>query len=541
MSDNNNNNNSDDDDNNSWSNWSEDNLFTTVCPLCPATSESPSLMLRDHLSSIHNLNLLNLRSKHSWDYHCCVRAVNYLRAGYDPSALEATISSVPRDSPQYLTPVLENDALLCCDDFLDDDDDDDDNPDEDSKPVDAQSSSDSLVAHLQRENALLHQRLSLIQSSLLDDSSSPPSSPKKHNAEESDPGYFRSYARYDIHRQMLLDDTRTLAYRSALLTLSNNKRVLDVGTGTGILTLFAVQGGASSAVAIEASEPLAPLAQSLLAANDPNKIANLFKGRSESYQTNEPFDIIVSEWMGYALLFENMLPSVLHVRDRLLKPGGAMVPRRATMSLGFASARTSYHLLGHRQATPAKDMAWGDVYGMDFSEVGRRWHAEELKTATVMHMSSATPTFERNPDILTTDAVFVDLDLQTCSSDDLEFTRPFRVDVVSTDAAQSMPTNTPHPNSLHSCALWFATELADGIWLDTSPHGADTHWGQVVLQLPEPIVDARTIEGTISFAREKPSNDNESARGYDIALTYRIVYVDGTSSSDEVTRVYELH
>ena len=34
MSDNNNNNNSDDDDNNSWSNWSEDNLFTTVCPLC---------------------------------------------------------------------------------------------------------------------------------------------------------------------------------------------------------------------------------------------------------------------------------------------------------------------------------------------------------------------------------------------------------------------------------------------------------------------------------------------------------------------------
>jgi len=126
MSDNNNNNNSDDDnDNNSdWSNWSEDNLFTTVCPLCPATSERPSLMLRDHLPSIHNLNLLNLRSKHSWDYHCCVRAVNYLRAGHDPSALATTISSVPRDSPQYLTPVLENDALLSCDDFLDDDDDD---------------------------------------------------------------------------------------------------------------------------------------------------------------------------------------------------------------------------------------------------------------------------------------------------------------------------------------------------------------------------------------------------------------------------------
>ena len=88
MSDNNNNNNNnnnsdDDNDNNSdWSNWSEDNLFTTVCPLCPATSERPSLMLRDHLPSIHNLNLLNLRSKHSWDYHCCVRAVNYIAFGF---------------------------------------------------------------------------------------------------------------------------------------------------------------------------------------------------------------------------------------------------------------------------------------------------------------------------------------------------------------------------------------------------------------------------------------------------------------------------
>ena len=88
MSDNNNNNNNnnnsdDDNDNNSdWSNWSEDNLFTTVCPLCPATSERPSLMLRDHLPAQHAVDLLDLRSKHSWDYHCCVRAVNYIAFGF---------------------------------------------------------------------------------------------------------------------------------------------------------------------------------------------------------------------------------------------------------------------------------------------------------------------------------------------------------------------------------------------------------------------------------------------------------------------------
>jgi protein arginine N-methyltransferase 3 len=42
-------------------------------------------------------------------------------------------------------------------------------------------------------------------------------------------------------------------------------------------------------------------------------------------------DVLVSEWMGYCLLFESMLPSVLHARDRWLKPGGAILPDTAEM------------------------------------------------------------------------------------------------------------------------------------------------------------------------------------------------------------------
>jgi hypothetical protein len=40
-------------------------------------------------------------------------------------------------------------------------------------------------------------------------------------------------------------------------------------------------------------------------------------------------DLIVSEWMGYFLLFERMLPSVLSVRDQCLDQGGKMIPARA--------------------------------------------------------------------------------------------------------------------------------------------------------------------------------------------------------------------
>lgn len=45
------------------------------------------------------------------------------------------------------------------------------------------------------------------------------------------------------------------------------------------------------------------------------------------------FDIIISEWMGYFLLYESMLDTVLLARDRYLKPGGMIFPDNATLFL----------------------------------------------------------------------------------------------------------------------------------------------------------------------------------------------------------------
>jgi hypothetical protein len=48
-------------------------------------------------------------------------------------------------------------------------------------------------------------------------------------------------------------------------------------------------------------------------------------------------DVIVSEWMGYALLFESMLDSLLAARDRWLAPGGALLPDLAAIHVAGAS------------------------------------------------------------------------------------------------------------------------------------------------------------------------------------------------------------
>jgi protein arginine N-methyltransferase 1 len=60
----------------------------------------------------------------------------------------------------------------------------------------------------------------------------------------------------------------------------------------------------------------------------------LVKGKLEDTELPiQQFDIIISEWMGYFLLYESMLDTVLEARDRYLKPDGLIFPDHATMYL----------------------------------------------------------------------------------------------------------------------------------------------------------------------------------------------------------------
>lgn len=60
----------------------------------------------------------------------------------------------------------------------------------------------------------------------------------------------------------------------------------------------------------------------------------LVKGKLEDVPLPiDKFDIIISEWMGYFLLYESMLDTVLLARDRYLKPGGLIFPDTATLYL----------------------------------------------------------------------------------------------------------------------------------------------------------------------------------------------------------------
>ena len=68
--------------------------------------------------------------------------------------------------------------------------------------------------------------------------------------------FYRFYGQLAHQQNMLQDSTRTGTYYNAVsynISDFEGKVVLDVGTGSGILSLFAAQAGATKVYAVECS------------------------------------------------------------------------------------------------------------------------------------------------------------------------------------------------------------------------------------------------------------------------------------------------
>ncbi len=119
---------------------------------------------------------------------------------------------------------------------------------------------------------------------------------------------------------MLKDQVRTKSYRNAIINnkhLFKDKVVLDVGCGTGILSMFAAKAGAKRVYAVDASD-IVHTATQIVKDNHLDAIVTVIQGKIEEVVLPEKVDIIISEWMGYCLLYESMLNSVLVARDKWL-------------------------------------------------------------------------------------------------------------------------------------------------------------------------------------------------------------------------------
>ena len=140
-----------------------------------------------------------------------------------------------------------------------------------------------------------------------------------------------------------------------------DKIVLDVGCGTGILSMFAVQAGASHVYAVDCSSIIDQSIKIIKANGFADKIT-LIKAKMEDVELPvTSVDIIISEWMGYFLLYESMLNTVLYARDKWLKEDGVVFPDKAVL-----------YICGVEDELMKKERIdfWDNVYGFDMSVLG---------------------------------------------------------------------------------------------------------------------------------------------------------------------------
>jgi SAM-dependent methyltransferase len=263
------------------------------------------------------------------------------------------------------------------------------------------------------------------------------------------------YAEFEIHRTMICDRVRTGAFRRAIDSVVRpGDIVLDVGAGSGILSVFAARAGATRVYAVERTSA-AVLAQELAAANGVADIVQVIHGDVTDVELPERVDVIVSEWLGGFGIDEGMLVPVIVARDRWLKPGGVMIPRLVT-----AWAALVHDLYLAEMVEFLRDKP----YGLTFDDLVEKTVNEIFYSGTFRHLT----TRDRRSDasqLWTTDADLIPLQ-QAQAPHEAETVLPVR-----------------DYGTANALALWFNAELAPGISLSVGPGDPPTHWGMTTAPL----------------------------------------------------------
>eukprot|EP00766_Chilomastix_caulleryi_P000383 gnl/Chilomastix_caulleri/1370.p1 GENE.gnl/Chilomastix_caulleri/1370~~gnl/Chilomastix_caulleri/1370.p1 ORF type:complete len:310 (+),score=81.67 gnl/Chilomastix_caulleri/1370:76-1005(+) len=280
---------------------------------------------------------------------------------------------------------------------------------------------------------------------------------------------------------MISDEVRTVAYRDAIRSNESwlsGKRVLDVGSGTCILSLFAAQCNVLSVDAVEASD-IADYAKTIVDVNGYGRVITVRKGLLEEVKDTFKYkvDAIISEWMGYCLLFEGMLETVIEARDSLLAKGGLLFPCGASMYL--------FGITDDKGREISIDF-WNNVYGFDMTSVRELCYRE-------CYVDVVEPDY-----VCTTRTKIFDLDLYKVTKDQLRYLEsPFTLIMKGETSFDAF--------GLYFDCVFPSTDDKPQIVLSTSYNSAPTHWCQTYFYIKKAIFvsEGAKMTGTVILSKAK--------------------------------------
>lgn len=282
------------------------------------------------------------------------------------------------------------------------------------------------------------------------------------------------------HIAMLDDQHRTGSYLAAVRTVvRSGDVVVDLGAGTGVLSVAAAQAGASRVYAIEASG-IGAAAEAVFRANGCEDRITLIAGMSTEVALPERADVLISEVIGADVLSEGIVGLFADARRRLLKPAARLVPSRLKVfAVPVAVPERSIRRLTF---TPDILETWRSRYGIDFSA---------LEEAAPSSFSFLIDPMRLAGSVLGTPVVVFDADLATADTE-----------VRHVDGAFDATTT----GGVNGVLTYFDAALGPGIQVSTHPDRVrqDNHWQQRVWLLPDPVMLKAGRRYGLSYSYQSP-------------------------------------
>jgi protein arginine N-methyltransferase 1 len=251
---------------------------------------------------------------------------------------------------------------------------------------------------------------------------------------------------------MLGDSARVNAFDVAIRAIVKpGDLVLDLGTGTGILAMLACRAGARRVYALEAGD-MTLVAKELLKANGFGDRIKVLQGRSEDVHLPERVDVIVGEIIGNVGFDEGIVGSFIDARERHLKPGGTLIPRRVEIVAAPVTIPDGVR---------SKLEFWEQSpHGLNYAQV-RRYAAQQLYAT------------ELKPEMLLADPkpIFA-VDLWD------------RTELFAEGTARYTFASSARVEAL---GAWFRSELAPDHWLSNAPPNVVPNWSLGLFPICEPI------------------------------------------------------
>ncbi|KAJ3449010.1 arginine methyltransferase 1-related [Anaeramoeba flamelloides] len=313
----------------------------------------------------------------------------------------------------------------------------------------------------------------------------------KENKKETD-YYFDSYSHFGIHEEMLKDNIRTMSYKDAILKnphLFKDKVVMDVGCGTGILSLFAAKAGARVVIGVECSDIIVH-AKKIVEENGYSDVIKLVHAKIEDIKELpmgiKKVDVIISEWMGYCLFYESMVNSVIYARDKWLVEGGVIMPDKSTLYIsamedpGFKKYKIDF---------------WDDILGFKMKCIQKLTYLEPL-------VDKVEP-----ESIISNSTLLKTIDLMTVSVEEINFSKSFILTAQKDGNIDAFATFFTY--SFNFCHK--------PIYISTSPDSYYTHWKQTIFYLEKnlPIYRGEVVKGIFTLKQNK-----NNFRDLDITVRY---------------------